>query len=160
MKKRDFIINLFNKIITILNINSSKKSNVEKIPQDFLKKYNLHLEDIIKNKRGFRIFPKLYYEVGEHPFHPNDFECAFASALINKLRPEKILDIGSKRLWILGLLAHFEITTIDIRNRKKFTKNETVITCDAKNLRLLNESFDMVVSLCAIEHFGLGRYGI
>jgi len=154
MKKRDFILNLFNKIISILNINSSKK-----IPQDFLKKYNLHLEEIIKNKRGFRIFPKLHYDVGEHPFNSLDFECAFASALINKLRPEKILEIGSYRLWILGLLAHFDITTIDIRNRKKFTKNETVITCDAKNLKIPNESFDMIVSLCTIEHFGLGRYG-
>lgn len=37
--------------------------------------------------------------------------------------------------------------------------NEHVVTGDAKQLELPDASFDAVVSLCALEHFGLGRYG-
>lgn len=37
--------------------------------------------------------------------------------------------------------------------------NETVITCDAKKLNIPDNKYDIVTSLCALEHFGLGRYG-
>jgi SAM-dependent methyltransferase len=69
------------------------------------------------------------------------------------------LDVGSYRHFILGLLAHFPITSIDVRRRKAISRNETVITGDAKKLNLPDHSFDLVSSLCAVEHFGLGRYG-
>jgi SAM-dependent methyltransferase len=69
------------------------------------------------------------------------------------------LDVGSYRHFILGLLAYFQITTIDVRERKPIFPRERVITCDAKKLDLPDDSFDLVLSLCALEHFGLGRYG-
>jgi SAM-dependent methyltransferase len=36
---------------------------------------------------------------------------------------------------------------------------ETSLVCDAGKLLLASEGFDAVVSLCSLEHFGLGRYG-
>ena len=38
-------------------------------------------------------------------------------------------------------------------------ENETVLTCDAKKLDIPDNKFEVVLSLSAIEHFGLGRYG-
>jgi ubiquinone/menaquinone biosynthesis C-methylase UbiE len=57
------------------------------------------------------------------------------------------------------MLASHRVTTIDVRPRKPISENEEVITCDAKAIDAPDETFDCVVSLCAIEHFGLGRYG-
>jgi SAM-dependent methyltransferase len=57
------------------------------------------------------------------------------------------------------MLASHRVATIDVRPRKPISENEEVITCDAKAIDAPDESFDCVVSLCAIEHFGLGRYG-
>jgi SAM-dependent methyltransferase len=83
----------------------------------------------------------------------------FASKIIAQKKPTSILDIGSFRIFIIGLLSFYKITTIDLRKRKSFLKNETIITRDAKNLLLPDNSFDIVVSLSCLPHLGLGRYG-
>jgi ubiquinone/menaquinone biosynthesis C-methylase UbiE len=73
--------------------------------------------------------------------------------------PSNILDIGSYRHFILGLLSHYEVTTLDIRERKSNLVNENIVTCDAKALLFADNSFDSVLSLEALPHFGLCRYG-
>lgn len=129
------------------------------IPKEFWGQYNKHLAKLKKNPGGFDIFREPVSERGLHPENFIDYECAFAAFHIRQVNPKKILDIGSYRHFILGLLAHFPVTSIDVRNRKLISKNEAVITCDAKKLNLPDHSFDLVLSLCALEHFGLGRYG-
>lgn len=129
------------------------------IPREFMIKYERDFGDLKKNPRGFNVFRELRYDVGVHPWNYKDYECAFATNHINKFNPKKILDIGSYRHFLLGLLVHSQVTTIDVRNRKPISNNEVIITCDAKNLNLPDNSFDAVVSLCSLEHFGLGRYG-
>jgi SAM-dependent methyltransferase len=98
-------------------------------------------------------------DTGEHPNSYIDHECMFASRHLSRIKPNSILDVGSYRHFILGLLAHYSVTTIDVRPRPATSINETVITCDARALDLSNNVFDSVVSLCTLEHFGLGRYG-
>ena len=71
----------------------------------------------------------------------------------------RIFDIVSYRFFVSGLLAHHQVTTLDIRKRQPLNSNETVITGDVKKLDLPDAKFDAIVSLCALEHFGLGRYG-
>jgi SAM-dependent methyltransferase len=110
--------------------------------------------------RGFEeIFEERYTEAASHPKDYKDCECEFASKHIKSINPKDILDIGSYRLYIIGLLAYYNISTIDVRERSQTLENEVSHTCDAKRLMLPNNSFDMVVSLNSIEHFGLGRYG-
>lgn len=109
--------------------------------------------------RGFELFQEPLFESGDHPQNFVDHQCAFAAFHIRRAKPEKILDIGSYRHFILGLLAHYSVTNIDVRPRNPSAENEAVLTCDAKRLTLPDHSFDLVVSLCALEHFGLGRYG-
>ena len=84
---------------------------------------------------------------------------SFAASQLSKLKPGNILDIGSHYEFTLGLLVHYPVTCVDIRERKSSIPNETVIICDAKKLNLPDNSFDAAISLCALQHFGLGRYG-
>ena len=121
--------------------------------------YNQHWEALKRDPRGFELFQEPLFESGDHPENFVDHQCAFASFHIQRGNPGKILDIGSYRHFILGLLAHYSVTTIDVRPRKPSVGSEAIVTCDAKRLILPDDSFDWVVSLCALEHFGLGRYG-
>jgi len=129
------------------------------IPKQFQTIYEKNLAELRKNPGGFYIFAEPLYEGGAHPENFTDHECAFAAFHIRQANPQKILDVGSYRHFLLGLLAHFPITTIDVRSRKPLPEGEIVITGDAKELDLPDHSFDLVLSLCALEHFGLGRYG-
>jgi SAM-dependent methyltransferase len=134
--------------------------NMKKIfPREFRSQYNADLAKLKKNPGGFHIFREPLFEKGGHPENFMDYECGFAADHIGRAKPKKVLDVGSYRHFILGLLAHFQITTVDVRERKPISPRERVITCDAKRLNLPDDSFDLVLSLCALEHFGLGRYG-
>ena len=129
------------------------------LPEKFQMDYDRNLALLRQNPGPFQIFPEPVFESGIHPETFVDFECAFAAQNIQHSAPRSILDIGSYRHFILGLLAHFPVTTVDVRNRRPLSSNETVLTGDAKKLDLPDRSFDLVLSLCALEHFGLGRYG-
>jgi len=129
------------------------------IPREFRGEYSRDLAKLKKNTGGFRVFREPAYERGLHPENFVDYECAFAASHIRRANPGNVLDVGSYRHFILGLLANFSITTIDVRNREPTSPSEVVITCDAKKINLPDHSFDLVLSLCALEHFGLGRYG-
>jgi SAM-dependent methyltransferase len=126
---------------------------------DSNEKYNVQWEALARDPRGFEVFQEPVHEPGPHPENFIDHECAFAARHIYRTNPKKILDIGSYRHFILGLLAHYPVTTIDVRPRKTAGENESLATCDAKKLDLPDGSFDLVLSLCTLEHFGLGRYG-
>jgi len=67
--------------------------------------------------------------------------------------------VGSVRSFISGLLAAYRVYSVDIRDREYTHENETVINCDAKSIPLDDESVDAVVTLCSLQHFGLGKYG-
>lgn len=121
--------------------------------------YKKNLEKIKKAGASFYIFEEPRFDEGDHPENFIDYECAFAADHIFRVKPQAILDIGSYRHFILGLLAHFPVTTLDIRQRKKLLAQETILTGDAQRISLPDDSFELVLSLCALEHFGLGRYG-
>lgn len=129
----------------------------KRVPSEFRREFEAGIQAC--EKRGLRVFRELHYDAGVHPARYIDFECSFAAEHLGRIAPESILDVASYRLFILGLLAHFRVTTVDVRERNPATPNETVVTCDAKALALPDGAFDAVVSLCSIEHFGLGRYG-
>lgn len=131
----------------------------DRVPAAFRKQYTVDYERMRQNKRGFQVFREMYYETGAHPEVWGSYECRFVASHAAQLHPSNILDIGSYRLFILGLLGAYDVTTIDVRSREAATPNEKVVVSDAKQLALADASFDMVTALCAIEHFGLGRYG-
>jgi len=129
------------------------------VPAAFVESYRRQLEECRRAPGDFVILEKLYYDVGEHPIDAVDFQCSFAAEMLSRHSPSSILDIGSYRHFILGLLAHLNVTTLDVRGRLATLGNERVLTGEAAAIPARDGSFDAVVSLCALEHFGLGRYG-
>lgn len=91
--------------------------------------------------------------------HYQNYECDFASEQIAQSNPDGILDIGSYRDWLAGVMAYYSVTTVDVRDRKSNLSNETIINQDVRSLGMAENSMDMVTTLHTIEHFGLGRYG-
>lgn len=156
-KIRRSILQTINKFILPFGLRIIR--NRGKIPRGFIKKYNSYLAQLRRNRGEFLIEKDLYYDVGSHPSDYMDYECEFASYHINRLKPGKILDVGSYRHFILGMLCYSKVTTVDVRTRESSLKNEEIITCDAKKINLTDNTFDAVISLCSLEHFGLGRYG-
>jgi SAM-dependent methyltransferase len=145
-----------NRLLATFNLAISRPN---KFSAGFKKQFYQRLRELRQTANGFRVFPEPYDDAGEHPQSYIDHECGFATKRLNQSKPQQLLDIGSYRHYILGLLSHYPVTTIDVRPRPPASVNETVITADAKALGLPDSSFDAVISLCALEHFGLGRYG-
>ena len=130
------------------------------LPRSFKKTYAETYQKICASQERFAyITREPYCDIGDHPQTYLDFECTFAANSIAELEPEALLDIGSNRHFISGILACRKLTTIDVRDRKVGCSNETVVVSDAKDLQFPDASFDGVLMLCALEHFGLGRYG-
>jgi SAM-dependent methyltransferase len=73
--------------------------------------------------------------------------------------PDKILDVGSLREFILGLQAGMTVVSVDVRPTRPVLPKEPYVLADAARLPFGSGVFDAVVSLSALEHFGLGRYG-
>ena len=109
--------------------------------------------------RGWAVMPSPRFEGGEHPEGYVDFECRFAAWHLRRARPASVLDVGSYRHFVLGLSAALDVTAVDVRDRRPGLGTEAVLTCDAREIGAPDASFDAVVSLSSVEHFGLGRYG-
>lgn len=129
-------------------------------PRADLERYEANLRTLAaEGARGYRVVREPVFEAGNHPSSYVDFECEFASAALARNTVREILDVGSYRMFVRGMTAGLTVTSIDVRPRDPTSANESVLTCDAKQLPLPDGSIDAIVSLCAIEHFGLGRYG-
>jgi SAM-dependent methyltransferase len=152
-------VNPVNEFLFHLGVRLSRMRGIIRPPSEFMAAYKDNLEQLAKNQSEFRVFKNLQYDAGDHPESYVDYECTFAAQRIAALNPKSILDVGSYRQFVLGLLSHFDVTTVDVRRRLPISDRETVVTCDAKKLALPDRKFDSVVSLCTLEHFGLGRYG-
>jgi len=152
-----------NEILSVFGLNLARV-NKTMVPRDekeknFRKQYAFGLEQAKNNQRRFEVYEAYRYDIGERPKTQKDFEFEFVAYHLQKAKPLQILDIGTYRHFLLGLLAHYNVTTVDIRKRRSALKNETIVNCDAKALNFDNNSFDSVITLQALPHLGLGRYG-
>lgn len=120
-----------------------------------------HSRDLarVRASSPFKVFSSMRYESGGHPENYVNYEQLFATEAIREKEPRNLLDVGSNRSFVLGLMAAYDVTTVDVRQRGARPQGEVCLACDAKRLDLANNSFDLVLSLNSIEHFGLGRYG-
>jgi len=133
---------------------------------EFEKQYKRNLDILIKERNSlFKVGKDFQCDVGEHLWSSYlrdkwvDAECEFTTKHIRANTPKSILDIGSYRHYILGLLSFYDVTTVDIRPRKTILSNETMLVSSATNLPIRDNMYDLVLSLCTLEHIGLGRYG-
>lgn len=105
------------------------------------------------------VFDDYIDQQGDHPEDYRNFECSFAADHLARIRPAGVLDVGSNRLFVTGLAAHYNVTSIDIRPRNIRATNEQLLHGAQRIDSIPSGSIDVVLSLNAIEHFGLGRYG-
>lgn len=145
-----------NEVLSYLGLDLNRAA---RIPFRFRREYWRRLRLCRKNAHGFRVFRDFWYDAGTVLHSWGHFECAFSAFHLGRIRPAALLDVGSNTYFVLGLLAHSKVTTVDVRHRPALTENETVVVCDAKKLDLPSDSFDCVTSMCSLEHMGLGRYG-
>jgi SAM-dependent methyltransferase len=125
----------------------------------FRTRYAAQLAQVRSAGTGFAVIEEPLDEAGDHPLRYYDAECAFAAQHLAEHAPRTILDVGSYRMFVSGLVAHMDVTTLDVRDRPPATPREHVITGDAKALDIADGAFDAVTTLGSVEHFGLGRYG-
>ena len=121
--------------------------------------YEINFAKVTTNHRHFRVYRDYRYNTeADHRKVQPDFEFEFVARHLHREKPVNILDIGSYRHFILGLLAHYNVTTVDIRNIQPSLPNQTIVTCDAKTLPFDDDSFDTVITLGTLPHIGMGRY--
>lgn len=89
------------------------------------------------------------------------YQDLWAARKIFQRRPSQHFDIGSQ---VAGFIAHvlsfMPVTMIDIRPLPDKIEGLKFIQADATNLEgIPDNSIESLSSLCAPEHFGLGRYG-
>ncbi|MBE8952471.1 MAG: DUF268 domain-containing protein [Quinella sp. 1Q7] len=90
------------------------------------------------------------------------FQDMWAAREIYRSNVKHVYDIGSR---LDGYIAHLlamevHVTLLDIRPLPHKIEGVDFIQTDAMNLdNIPDESIETLSSLCAIEHFGLGRYG-
>ena len=113
----------------------------------------------VARERGWSVLRYALFDAGEHPEGYTDYECRFAAWHLRAAAARRVLDVGSYRHFVLGLSAGCQVTALDVRPRASGLATETVVTGDARRLDLPDASFDAVVTLSSVEHFGLGRYG-
>lgn len=132
--------------LRLSNATGSANGSNDVWPEEFVQKYERDLDELKQHSMGFEVFRGPRYDVGSHPVSHRDFECSFAAQHIAAQNPTAMLDIGSYREFILGLLANYKITTLDVREREPASANEIVLTGDAKQLDIAADSFDAIVS--------------
>lgn len=111
---------------------------------------------------GFQVMRSgMYRDDGAHPETFIDWECSTAADMLSNLSDVRtVLDVGSYTPFVLGLAASYDVTSLDVRERRGVQpRRSRVLVSDAKRIDAPDETFDAVVSLCSLEHFGLGRYG-
>lgn len=90
------------------------------------------------------------------------FQDMWAAREIYRSNVKHVFDIGSR---IDGYIAHLlsmevQVTMLDIRPFSHKIEGINFIQTDAMNMsNIPDESIETLSSLCALEHFGLGRYG-
>jgi SAM-dependent methyltransferase len=90
-----------------------------------------------------------------------DFEYDFAFRSVFADSPLRILDIGGCESLLPLTLARFghSVTVYDFRGYREHHPNLHSIAGDFLKNTLPSQSFDMVMLISAIEHFGFGSYG-
>lgn len=107
-----------------------------------------------------RFVPILQDNTGSQNAH--DFyyyQDCWGAKKVFELKPSSVVDIGSTVL-LTGILSQFTpAISVDIRPVKSYLPGLTNVKGDITNLDFPEASLECVLSLCVIEHIGLGRYG-
>jgi len=71
----------------------------------------------------------------------------------------KILDIGSYLDFTIAMSAFMDVTMVDVREFACDISPIKQVQCDAKDMPFDDGTFDIVTSLCTLEHLGTQAFG-
>jgi SAM-dependent methyltransferase len=85
----------------------------------------------------------------------------WAARVVHRLSPSTHLDVGSRVDGFIGhVLSWGSIDVLDVRPLASEVDGMRFILGDGRNIETVaDDTYDLVSSIHAIEHFGLGRYG-
>lgn len=72
---------------------------------------------------------------------------------------ERVLDIGSYLDFTISMSAFRDVTMVDVREFACDVSPIKQVQCDAKDMPFEDETFDVVTSLCTLEHLGTQAFG-
>ena len=143
---------------------------IKRIPREIKFKSHLHQYNNLNTRPEFQALPQHFYkclqdwdaQAGSLGYY--FWQDLWAAKKIFENKPAEHFDIGSR---VDGFIAHvlsfnMPVTMIDIRplDDNDLIENLKFIQSDATNLENIpDNSINSLSSLCAPEHFGLGRYG-
>lgn len=134
-----------------------RQFNKDKI--DYIKQNHRKTFDYVK-KYEYPCYMDRYQEAGYLGAY--FWQDLWAARHLYEDKPDVHYDIGSRIDGFIGHICCFikKVILIDVRPLEKEIPNVTYICMDATKLeKFQDESIDSISSLCALEHFGLGRYG-
>tara|TARA_A100001015_G_C14968263_1_gene703977 strand:- start:599 stop:1345 length:747 start_codon:yes stop_codon:yes gene_type:complete len=131
-----------------------------KLPQFFfqlIKFSNFSLSEILKIK----ILPKLFYNKKKHPFDAHYlYHTAWASRILDKMKPEILHDFGSDLRFVTISSANTKIIHHNIQKPNINLENLEFKNTDLTDMQdIKNSSINFLSCMHVVEHIGLGRYG-
>lgn len=108
----------------------------------------------------FALYPCLDDRKSETPVSGMYFyQDIWGAKMVFKIKPKKVIDIGSTAL-LVGIISQYtETESIDIRPIPASVPNLICRQGSVIDLPYPDSSVEYIMSLCVIEHIGLGRYG-
>lgn len=87
------------------------------------------------------------------------YQDSWAFNHIQKIKPKKLIDIGSSTYFVAFCAQLTKVQSVDIRILKQSMKSISSIRGDVTDLPFKSNSVEAISSLSVLEHIGLGRYG-
>lgn len=94
-----------------------------------------------------------------HPLSKSVLEAAFAAAVIREYKPAVVHDVGSNLILLAALSAFVDVVGLDSREIQYKQPGLSFRKMDARRLPFGDGAIEFLMSLCVVEHIGLGRYG-
>lgn len=87
------------------------------------------------------------------------YQDAWGAAQVARIKPSQVIDVGSSARLVSCISQFVPLVSVDIRPLPVDLPNLQVKTGTIVDLPFENESIELLMSLCVVEHIGLGRYG-
>jgi len=87
------------------------------------------------------------------------YQDAWGAAQVARVKPKLVVDIGSSAKLLSAISPFYPVIALDIRPIAAGLPHLQALAGSISGLPFRDNSLEFVMSLCVVEHIGLGRYG-